>query len=58
MSIYIGDFDKTTSMFFLIKDEKFLEKDIEIWRKVSSIISKEFNCGSMHNKKYLNAKKN
>ena len=42
MSAYRKDFDKTKCMYFLIKDEKLLEKYNEIWKKVSNIIKKEF----------------
>ena len=42
MSAYRKDFDKTKYMYFLIKDEKLLEKYNEIWKKVSNIIKKEF----------------
>ena len=41
MSAYRRDFDKTKSMSFLIKDEKFLEIDNEIWEKVSNSITKK-----------------
>ena len=36
MSAYRIDFDKTKCMPFLIKDEKFLEKHNEIWKKESA----------------------
>ena len=57
MSIYKIDFDKTKGMYFLIKDEKFLQNYNEIQGKVSSIIKKEFNSEPVHNKKYLKAEK-
>ena len=34
---------KTKCISFLIKDEKSLKKYNEIWKKVRSIIKKEFN---------------
>ena len=36
--IYKRYFDKTKCMYFLIKDKKFLDKDMKIWEKVSNII--------------------
>ena len=38
MSAYRIDFDKTKCMSFLIKDENFLEKHNEIWKKKSAIL--------------------
>ena len=58
MSAYRIDFDETEYMSFLMKDEVFLEKYNEIWGKVSSIIKKEFNSETVHNKNYLKTKKN
>ena len=43
-------------MSFLIKDEKLLEKYNEIWRKVSSIIRKEFDSNPVYNEKCLKTK--
>ena len=43
-------------MSFLIKDEKFLEKYNEIWKKVSIIIKNEFDSKPAYNKKYLKTK--
>ena len=57
MSIYKIDFDKTKGMYFLIKDEKFLQNYNEIQGKVSSIIKKEFNSEPVNNKKYLKSEK-
>ena len=34
----------------LDKDEEFLEKYNEIWKKVSNAIRKEFNSDPVHNK--------
>ena len=45
-------------MFFLIKDEKLLEKNKEIWKQVSNIIKKEFDGKLEHSESYLNTKKN
>ena len=43
-------------MSFLIKDETFLEKYNEIWKKVSIIIKNEFDSKPVYNKKYLKTK--
>ena len=56
MSANRRDFNKTKCMCFLIKDEKLLEKYNEIWRKVSSIIKKEFGSNPVYNEKYLKTK--
>ena len=56
MSAYKNDFDKTKCMSFLIKDEKLLEKYNEIWKNVSKIINKEFDCKSVYNEKYIKTK--
>ena len=50
------DFDKTKYMFFLIKDEKLLEKYNQIWKKVSNIIKKEFDSNPEYNEKYIKTK--
>ena len=55
MSIHKRYFDKTRCLYFLIKNEKLLEKYNEIWEKVSNIIKKEFNTEPVHNKNYLKA---
>ena len=34
MSAYRRDFDKTNYMYFLIKDDKLLQKHSEIWKKL------------------------
>ena len=56
MSTNRRDFDKSKCMSFLIKDEKLLEKYNEIWRKVSSIIKKEFDSNPLYNEKYQKTK--
>ena len=43
MSASWREFDKTKCVSFLIKDEKFLEKYNEIWKKVSSITKNNFD---------------
>ena len=53
---YRRNFDKTKCMSFLIKDDKFLEKYNEIWKKVSNIIKKEFGSKSVYNEKHLKTK--
>ena len=40
MSAYRKDFDETTYIFFLMKDDELLEKYNEIWVKVKNIIKK------------------
>ena len=35
-------FDETKYMFFLVKDKELLEKQNEIWDKVSKVIKKRF----------------
>ena len=57
MSAYRKDFNETKYMsFFLIKDDKSLEKYNEIWEKVENIIKKEFVSEAVYNEKYLKAK--
>ena len=51
-------FDKTKFMYFMIKDEQFLNKYIKNWGKGSNIRKDKFNREIIHNKKYLKAKKN
>ena len=41
MSIYKRYFDKTKCMYFMIKDENFFDKYINILEKVSNIIIKK-----------------
>ena len=40
MSAYRKEFDETTYIYFLIKDDELLEKYNEIWVKVKNIIKK------------------
>ena len=40
VSAYRRDFDKTKYMSFLIKDEKWLEKYSEIWKKSATLSKK------------------
>ena len=56
MSAYRRCFDKTKCMFFLIKNEKLLEKYNKICKKVSNIINKEFDSKPVYNEKYLKTK--
>ena len=58
MSIYQRYFDKTTCMYFMIKDEKVFDKCMKIWGKVSHIIKNTFNSELIYNKIYLKAKRN
>ena len=57
MSVCKKDFDGTGCMYFLIKDERFLEIYNEILEKPSNNIKKELNSEPVHNKKYLKAGK-
>ena len=56
MSAYRRDFDETTYMSFLIKDDELLEKYKEIQEKVKNSIKKEFDNEPIYNEKYLRAK--
>ena len=58
MNAYRIDFDEAKCMSFLMKDEEFLEKYNEIWKKVSNIITKEFNSEPVHIKKICKTEKN
>ena len=57
MSIYQRYFDKTKCMYFMIKDEKFFNKYMKVWEKVSNIIKDIFNSEIIYNKRYLKAEK-
>ena len=46
-------FNETKSIYFLIKDNKLLEKYDEIWTKVSNSIKKYFYIEPVYNEKYL-----
>ena len=54
--MYRKDFDETDYVCFLIKDDKLLEKNNEIWEKVSNAIKKEFDSNPVYNKKYWSTK--
>ena len=56
MSAYRRNFDKTKCMYFLLKDEKLLEKYNEVWKKVSNIIKNEFDRKFVCDEKYLKTK--
>ena len=56
MSAYRRNFDKTKCMYFLLKDEKLLEKYNEVWKKVSNIIKNEFDRKLVCDEKYLKTK--
>ena len=43
-------------MYFLIEDNKLLEKYNSIWDKVSADIKKEFDSKTVYNKNYLKTK--
>ena len=50
------DFKETKCMSFLMKDNKLLEKQIEIWDKASKFIEKGFDSEPEYNEKYLKIK--
>ena len=58
MNAYRIDLDEAKFMSFLMKDEEFLEKYNEIWKKVSNIIKKEFDSEPVHLKKISKTEKN
>ena len=43
MNIYKKCSEKNTCMYFMKKDEKILDKDMAIWKKVSNITKKSNN---------------
>ena len=45
-------------MLILTRNDELLEKYNEIWKKLSNIIKKEFNCEPVYDKKYLKTKIN
>ena len=47
---------KTNLLSFLIKDNKMLENDNEIWDKISNTIKKGFHSKPAYNEKYLKIK--
>ena len=53
VQVYTEIFTKLNVCIFFVKNEIFLEKYNEIWKKVSNIIKREFNSKPVHNKKYL-----
>ena len=54
--IYKRYSDKTKCMYFMIKDEKKINKYMAIWEKVSNII-KKINSELIYNKKYVKISK-
>ena len=53
MSPYGKYFDEIKDVSFLIRDDKFLGKYIEIWGKVSYTIGKEIDSNPVYNKIYI-----
>ena len=49
ISAHRRDFYETKYMSFLIKDDKLLENNNEIWEKVKNSINKEFDNGFAYN---------
>lgn len=58
MSGYAKRFDQKKNIFFLIKDDEFLNKYNEMWDKVSNSIKIRFDSEPVYNKKYSRCKKN
>ena len=56
MSAHRRDFDESKYVFFLINNDKSLEKHNEFWEKVSKSIKKEFDNQPVYNEKYLKTK--
>ena len=52
MSTY-RSFYKNNSIYFMIKEEKVLDKYNEIWEKFSNIMKIKFNSDLVYNKKYI-----
>ena len=56
-SAYVKSYDGQTKwMYFLIKDDEFLEKYHTIWDKVRADMKKEFDSDPVNNKNYLKTK--
>ena len=55
MSIYKIYSDKTKSIYFMIKDEKYFDKYMTVWENVSNMIIKNIDSELKYNKKYLKA---
>ena len=53
MCIYKRYSDQSKCIYFMIKDEKRLNKYITIRGKVCNIIKKKFNSEHVSNKKYI-----
>ena len=56
MSAYRRYLDETKYMYFLIKNDEFVENYNEIWNKVSNTIKKGFDGEPVYNEKYLRTK--
>ena len=56
ISPFRKDFDETKYLSFLIKDDELLDKYNEIWEKVKSNLTKEFESEPVYNQKHLKAK--
>ena len=56
MSAYRKNFDETTYISFLIRDDELLEKYNEIWEKVKNFLNNDFDSEPIYNEKYLKAK--
>ena len=56
MNTYRSHFNETKYMYFLIKNDKLLERYNEICDKVSNTATKWFDSKAFYNKKYLRTK--
>ena len=58
MTGYVKHFDSNKTLSFQVSDKKLLEKYTKIWRKITSLMNKEFNSGPVYgdNDKYIKTK--
>ena len=57
MIIYKRYFDENRRIYFLIKEEKFFIKYMDVLEKVSNIIKNKVKSELIYGKKYLKAEK-
>ena len=58
MIVYVKCFDSNKTMSFKISNKKLLKKYTKIWKRVSSLIGKEFNSGLFYGDSDKNIKTN
>ena len=58
MNGYVKYFDSNRTMSFKVNDEELSRKYTEIWRKISSLMNKEFDSEPVYgdNNKYIKKK--